>query len=552
MPTLPKKKKKTDTAEQIAQDSTTRGFDPIWITDKIMQFGEALTGITLYQYQRDTAWRIIYSVVANEGEVLTMLFARQSGKTEALAFAGATLTVILPALANFIPELQDFKNGFAIGLFAPQSEQVTTTHDRTLNRLSTENAALIMEDPEIDTELEYETRLVLSNGSYMLGQTASIRSKIESKTYHLIFVEEAQDVDSYLLEKSIEPMLASTNGTMVKCGTTGTQKNHYFYDIQANAKRNRQIKDPRLKVHFEFDYKEIIRQKADAHKIDGNPFHLKYEQYVLKQIKIRGYESEAFKLNYRLVWPLDTGMFITDRQWISILNKKASYIRPYRIEDDWDMRAGLDIAKKGGARTVLTIGRTIPAEPYKPPKKEVLYLTSYWDISYDLQHDLIMQALVDYNIRVLYADSTGVGEAVVDRLIGACGDYVLIVPYTFTRPSKSKMWLSLSEDISNGRLKIPANKQVRAGEEYKLLEDQMKSLVKYYEGGHLVAEKPDDDHFDDFPDSLGLFSLACEEVFLEQSEVTILDANPFYPAASSIHQTLIQNSWMPHHAATNK
>ena len=69
-------------------------------------------------------------------------------------------------------------------------------------------------------------RLELSNGSFLAGQVASKQSKIESKTYDLVIVEEAQDVDDLIVSKSIEPMLSSTAGTLIKVGTTGMTKNH--------------------------------------------------------------------------------------------------------------------------------------------------------------------------------------------------------------------------------------------------------------------------------------------------------------------------------------
>lgn len=111
-------------------------FDAHDITNKIIEFGKALVGVELYPYQLEAAYAIIYSVITFSGDVKTMLFSRQSGKTETVAFVVDTLCVLLPALANFIPDLEQFKTGFRVGLFAPQSDQVTTTYSRAMTRIN--------------------------------------------------------------------------------------------------------------------------------------------------------------------------------------------------------------------------------------------------------------------------------------------------------------------------------------------------------------------------------------------------------------------------------
>lgn len=513
-------------------------YDPIFLTDKIIEFGLVLTGIPLYEYQREAIWRIIYSVVSFEGETITALWCRQSGKSESLAFIVDTLCVILPTLAKVFPSLQQYKDGIRIGLFAPQSDQVTTTYNRALSRLRSDNAEIILADPEIDTGLAYGNRLSLTNGSFMMGQTASKTSKIESKTYDLIFIEEAQDMDDFLIEKSIEPMATSTNGTIVKVGTTGTRKCDFFSEIQRNLRRSKGANSGRLRFHFQYDYKEVIRQKRKQFEIDKNPFHLNYERYIAKQIDKRGVGADSFKLSYALIWDLETGMFISDKDWNKCLNKKKGIVRV--VEDHWHVVAGLDIAKES-ASTILTIAKVYPVEEFKPTAKEVLRWIELSGVDYEIQHSLIMEYLIDYNVATLYADNTGVGKPVVDRLMYACGNYVNIVPYTFTRGSKSDMWIALKADIDAGRLIIPANNAARETEEYKNCETQLKGMIKFYDGAYLVAQKGSDDTFDDYGDSMALMVMAGNEEIPESPEIEDL-SNPFF-SNSGLSQTMAQNSW---------
>ena len=209
-------KKVTEEDVASAFDGKSVSFDAHDITKKIIEFGKILTGVSLYRYQEEAVYSIIYSVITFSGDVKTMLFSRQSGKSEAMAFVVDTLCVLLPALAKFIPDLEQFKTGFRVGLFAPQSDQVTTTYSRAMTRINSSNAEMVLSDPDINIELESEVRLELTNGSYLAGQVASKQSKIESKTYDLVIIEEAQDVDDLIAGKSIEPMVSATGGSIIK------------------------------------------------------------------------------------------------------------------------------------------------------------------------------------------------------------------------------------------------------------------------------------------------------------------------------------------------
>jgi hypothetical protein len=285
-------------------------FDAHDVTAKIMEFGKVLTGISLYSYQEDIAYGIIYSVITFSGDVKTVLLSRQSGKSEVMAFVIDTLCVILPALASIIPDLEQFKTGFRVGLFAPQSDQVVTTYSRSMTRLRSANADMVLTDPDIDVWLESVARLELSNGSFLAGQVASKQSKIESKTYDLVIVEEAQDVDNLIVSKSIEPMLSSTAGTLIKVGTTGMTKNHFYYEIKHNRELDRKCLDPRVRHHYEYDYKKIIASRREQYEKDGKRFHLNYEADIYRKRERWGEESQAFKLAYALIWDIESVIFL--------------------------------------------------------------------------------------------------------------------------------------------------------------------------------------------------------------------------------------------------
>ena len=513
-------------------------FDAHDITRKIIEFGKALTGVSLYEYQEQIVYAIIYSVITFSGDVKTVLFSRQSGKSEAMAFVIDTLCVLLPKLADFFPEFEQWKSGFRVGLFAPQSDQVETTYSRAMTRLNSANAEMILNDPSVDVALESSARLQLSNGSFLAGQVASKQSKIESKTYDLVICEEAQDMEDLIVSKSIEPMLSSTAGTLVKVGTTGMYKNHFWYEIQNNRNLDRKCKDQRIRNHFEFDYKAIIIDRRKQYEIDHKRFHLNYEADVARKKQRWGEDSQSFKLAYALIWDLESGMLLTDKEFNNILNRRIGTQLP--ADEDYVV-AGIDIGKSP-AETVVTIAKVIPdTETFEKPYKQILAWIALGGLDYEAQHQAIMDAIVDYNISTIFADYTGVGKAVVDRLMYACGEYVNIEPYTFTSQSKSDMWFNFVNEIQTKHIIVPANKVVRGTTEFSKFEEQMKNCQKYFNGAYMVCEKSEG-YFDDFVDSAALMCLAgnADQEVEEEMEVT---DNPLYGGVTSQLTAMRQNSY---------
>jgi phage terminase large subunit-like protein len=230
------------------------------LIDKIMQFMALLTGHELHPYQKPLAKRIIESVLINDGEEITALASRQSGKSETVANTVATLMVLLPRLAKMYPELLGkFQDGVWVGMFAPIQAQVETLFSRTVSRLTSERAMEVLGDPEID-DTPTKTPGVVRNiklknsGSTLMMMTANPRAKIESKSFHLIVIDECQEADDFIVSKSISPMGAYYNATMVKTGTPTTHKNNFYRSIQLNKRRQNAGRNARQN-HFQWDWR---------------------------------------------------------------------------------------------------------------------------------------------------------------------------------------------------------------------------------------------------------------------------------------------------------
>ena len=183
-----------------------------------------MTGIPLYEYQRGLSFRIIYSILARDGAEITALFSRQSGKSEVIVFCVIVLGILLPVLAKIYPkELGYYSNGIKIGLFAPQGEQVQTVYQRCVARLHSEPVKMFLDDPDILDAPMSSVHFKLKSGTHVTGQSAAKQSKIESKTYNLVFIDESQDVDTEKVRKSIIPIfrmpLSSYHRLRMSCRT---------------------------------------------------------------------------------------------------------------------------------------------------------------------------------------------------------------------------------------------------------------------------------------------------------------------------------------------
>lgn len=287
------------------------------LVEKIWVFVEVFCDVHHFPYQAEFGKRIIESVIINDGEEITGLFSRQSGKTETLANVIAALMVILPKLAPMFSHIKDkegnglldkFRNGLWVGTFAPIEQQAETLFSRIVTRLTSEHAVEIMLDPEIDDSPvggSKQIRLKRS-GSLCRMHTANPRAKIESKSYHLLVIDEAQGADEYVTRKSIMPMGAFYNASKVLIGTPDVVKGHFYRTIQFNKRREtRKLR----RNHFQFDWRHCAKY---------NPNYRKYVQGEALRI---GEDSDEFRLSYKLEWLLERGMFITETSFDGLGDK---------------------------------------------------------------------------------------------------------------------------------------------------------------------------------------------------------------------------------------
>lgn len=475
------------------------------LVDRIWTFIAEFTDIAMYPYQEEFGKRIIESVITEDGAVVTGLLSRQSGKTETLANVVAGLMVILPRLAHMFPSIPPkFKKGLWVGCFAPVEGQVETLFNRIVQRLTSERAMEIMLDPEIDDRPKGQARYLelKKSGSFVRMQTANPRAKIESKSYHLIIIDEAQQVDEYVVEKSITPMGVHYLATMVQIGTPDIFKGHFYKTIQFNKRR--ELERGGRKNHFEFNWTHCAK------------YNRKY-RIAVRQTALRiGEDSDEFRLNYRLEWLLERGMFVTEERMDELGDSTMQLLHAW-----WKsgVIVGVDPARRMDSTvvTVVYIDWDHPDE-FGFFHHRILNWMEIHGEDWEEQYFRIVEFLANYNVIAIGVDAQGVGDAVAQRL-QVLMPRIQVVPLLSTNAAQSDRWKHLMALIQRGMLAWPAHPKTRRLKMWRRFRQQMVDLEKKYQSGYLLAEAPDTrEAHDDYPDSLALACILTKEFIVPEAE----------------------------------
>lgn len=485
------------------------------LVNSIFTFCELYSGKTMFPYQEQFSKRVIRSVLENDGEEITALFSRQSGKSETISLTAGGLMIILPQLANMPmfaddPRLKMFKDGMWIGIFAPSQRQAQTTYGRIKARIQSKPAQMILADPEFNlyfTTSNGQT-VSLSNGSFVTAISASDGSNIEGESFKLIICEECQDISNFKIRKSIHPMGAAYNASIVKIGTATTHKGDFYEAIQRN-KRNDAEKKSHIRNHFEYDYKV-------ASKYNPN-----YAKYVEKEKARLGEKSDEFRMSYCLEWIIERGMFID----IAIFEPQCGEFTLDRVPYDRTNThvAGIDLGGKGDSTiiTMVEVNWAVPAilesRVNEETNEEEVYeaYNTYikdWHMienepDYEQQYPQVCDYLDKWKVARIVCDATR--EASFAHRLKA-NRREEVIPYIFTTKSKSELYKHLDKEISAGRARFCAGDNTRYTKEYHMFLEQMGDLQKGYSGAYMVVSHPDEKGaHDDYCDSWALAVWGC-------------------------------------------
>jgi hypothetical protein len=466
------------------------------LIDKIQQFMNVLVGHSLHSYQLPLSRRIIESVIINDGEEITALAARQSGKTETVADTLAALMIILPLLSKLYPELLGrFRDGLWVGMFAPTESQAETLFSRAVSRLTSERAIEVLGDPEIDDQAKRVggvTRTIRLNrlGSFLTMMTANPRAKIESKSFHVVVIDECQEADDFVVSKSISPMLAYYAGTMIKTGTPTTSKNNFYKAIQLN-KRRATSRGARQN-HFQWDWRDVA-------KVNEN-----YGKFIRKEMLRIGEDSDEFQMSYNCKWLLDRGMFVTQGLMDELGDTSQELVKSWH---QTPVVVGIDPARKTDSTvvTVVWVDWDRPDE-FGYYDHRVLNWLEIQGEDWEEQYFQIVNFLSNYDVLAIGVDGNGVGDAVAQRL-NLLMPRAEVVALTSSQKEQSTRYKHLQALMQRRMLGYPAHAKTRRLRVWKRFMQQMVDAEVKYKGNQFSVEAPDEAHaHDDFVDSL---SLAC-------------------------------------------
>jgi hypothetical protein len=406
--------------------------------------------------------------------------------------------------------LEKFKDGLMVGVFAPVEDQADTLWSRVVGFLSTETATEILLDPENYDQAakggtaRSRTVTLKKSGSFCRLQTANPRAKIESKSYHLICVDEAQDADEYTVRKSIHPMGAFYNATIVKTGTPSRVKGDFYKAIKHNQRR--QVQRGRRKNHFQYNWRYCAKHNPN------------YDRFVRKEMRRLGQDSDEFQLAFEIKWLLERGMLISDTSMPIV---RGWHYTPVVV--------GIDPAKRQDSTvvTVVHVDWDRRDEFGFYPHRILNWLELQGD-RYEEQYFQILEFLKYYRIHAVGVDAQGVGDAVAERLGILMQPWgVPVVPVGSNDKDQSPRWKHLMQLLDRYLLVYPAHSKARRLRVWKRFYQQMTDVEKEYKGPYVKVHAPDDDDdaHDDFPDSL---AIACAMTMEEAIPEVIVSNSPFY------------------------
>ena len=519
------------------------------LVDLIQQFISIYNepaGIHIYSYQSIFMRRIVEAVLEQMGPEITGLWSRQSGKSESLACLSSALCIILPTLCRSFPDdprLSQYSEGFWVGIFAPKQQQSGIIYDRIRSRAEKDSSKEIYSDPDIRLSVATSRgdQVSWTNGSFVTAQTASEQSNVEGKTYHLIIIDEAQMVSEGKIAKEIRPMMAATNGVMVKIGTANALRGNFKKSIQYNLEIEKQTG---IRNHFEFPFDLVILEKKRTFDKTKNPFHLNYEKFITEELRRLGgnKENEEFKQNFRLLWQ-EANMTAIDHDALA----SAGNYDEEMIESCFNRRivGGLDYGRKRDY-TILTLAEVDPTpivdlrSVSRPGDNSPTFynkkIIAWYEIPGRKWYDILQQvveALSRFAVDTLVADGTGIGDPLCEQLQQLIPS-TKIIPFVMSHVGNDLVYKHYIQEIEAGRMRYVAGTKTRQTQVFEQFIYEHQELIKERLGVYTRFFAPENAN-DDFTDSGALCCYAASMPMHDEWVESV--ANPLYASRTDKNRT---------------
>jgi hypothetical protein len=395
---------------------------------------------TFYPYQIEIAKAVLDSVLGRKGLTFTVLLARQMGKNEIsalieayiLAHGGVGDGTIVKAAPTYKPQIVNSRLRLLSMLDVPDIRKLVWRAEGYMIGVAQNlSSARACSGPRV---------MFLSAGpdANIVGATASL----------LLEVDEAQDVSIEKFNRDLRPMASTKNCTTVLYGTAWSDDT-----LLAQVKvTNQELEEQDgIRRHFEYDWRTLAALNPD------------YKTFVQGEVQRLGEEHLIIRTQYCLQTINGTGLLLSERQ--RHLLRGNHYWLGLPDEDDIGYYvAGMDVGGEArpmqgerrpqGKRdsTVLTIAR-VSWNELSLPSVQIVHQVQWNGKPYLEQYAQCVALCELWDIRRLVIDKTGLGEGMASLLKTKLGDDK-VVPFHFTRQSKSKLTYQLLSLIDSGRLKM--------------------------------------------------------------------------------------------------
>lgn len=519
------------------------------LIDRILIFCQSFAEVEFYDYQLEPARRLVESVLLHDNQTLSVIMARQSGKTELLSALTAGLGVILPYLAKQYPDdwrlnitdkrgvYRGFSKGIRIGIYGPKKEQAAIMFERVRKVFERDAAKQYLRELGYEVPEDNRRRCRITNGSRILCESASEQSKIEGETHDLLIIEEAQDVGDQKVRKSLHPMVASTLGTICKIGTASIRKCDFYTTIVHN---DRMFALKGVRNNFRYPWQVVVR------------FNSLYEQHIESEKVKLGADSDEFRMSYGCEWIFERGMFAPGSL---LFHKEIAMRYGYwsNINEVLDPKlshcavvAGIDWGSNSDSTVVtfMAVNWNAPVESsiiednygvmseLFQYKKHVLSWHEWIGDDYEHQFEAIKQLLDSTPCLVKVAmDSNSCGRPLYDRFKKVYANTnIEIEDFNFSAKLKSDGYKALLADLSGHRVTFPASPMARKEPLFIKFAQQMSDLTKTYDKGLMKVSHPEEKGaHDDFPDSFMVANWAASKPAFSNG-IRITDTNLLYAA----------------------
>jgi len=373
--------------------------------------------------------------------------------------------------------------------------------------------------PNFKVESQTGPRIMFFSASpdaNIVGATASI----------LLEVDEAQDVSVEKFNRDLRPMASTTNCTTVLYGTAWSDDTLL---AQVKATNEELEETDGIKRHFQYDWTELAK------------YNKNYKQFVEAEIARLGPEHLTIRTQYCLQTISGAGFLLNQHQRYLLQGKHKWQDQPDE-ETDGYIVAGVDVGgeerpKQGQEMrntkrdsTIITLARVSLTETLLPAL-HIIHQIQWTGMAYSNQYANICAICEQWNVRRLVIDRTGLGEMMASYLLQKFGED-RILPFHFTRPSKSKLTYQFLSLVNSGRLKMYSHD--RAPDDiYQEAWKQLK-LARYRVPGEGMLDmyvSPDEGH-DDFLISMALCSEALREWATPIVDASIIRPRVLYSGES--------------------